>query len=317
MNKNDILDYVMNTPGNTNRAVLSSMLNSLVESIGGGSIPSMPIVGDGKTKLYVNIASLEHPDITIYIGCTVVGGVTIDWGDGSASEVTSSTERIAYAHNYAATGDYTISLEVTNGELVLEGLVPASDDDPPASIMGTVSYNMTSLKSVEIGDGVTSIGEGAFVNCSALTSVTIPSSVTSIGGGAFQGCLALTSIVIPSSVTSIGGWAFQGCLSLTSIVIPSSVTSIGEYAFSSCSALTSIVIPEGVTSIGEYAFNGCSALGEIHFLSSTPPTLGPDCFANVPDNCRFIVPVGAGDAYVNSLGRTVYDEDGNESGGVS
>ena len=33
MDKNDILDYVMNTPGNTNRAVLNSMLNN----VGGGS----------------------------------------------------------------------------------------------------------------------------------------------------------------------------------------------------------------------------------------------------------------------------------------
>lgn len=34
MDKNDILDYVMNTPSNTNRAVLSSMLNN----ISGGSV---------------------------------------------------------------------------------------------------------------------------------------------------------------------------------------------------------------------------------------------------------------------------------------
>lgn len=33
MDKNDILDYVMNTPGNTNRAVLRSMLDSLGSEI--------------------------------------------------------------------------------------------------------------------------------------------------------------------------------------------------------------------------------------------------------------------------------------------
>ena len=36
MDKNDIIDYVMNTPGNTNRAVLSSMLNQF----GGGGADS-------------------------------------------------------------------------------------------------------------------------------------------------------------------------------------------------------------------------------------------------------------------------------------
>lgn len=36
MDKNDIIEYAMNTPHNTNRAVLSSMLNQLTEGGGGG-----------------------------------------------------------------------------------------------------------------------------------------------------------------------------------------------------------------------------------------------------------------------------------------
>ena len=38
---------------------------------------------------------------------------------------------------------------------------------------------------VVIPDGVTSIGNWAFIGCSSLTSVTIPDSVTSIGDSAF------------------------------------------------------------------------------------------------------------------------------------
>ena len=37
MDKNDIIEYVMNTPHNTNKAVLNSMLNQLTEGSGGGS----------------------------------------------------------------------------------------------------------------------------------------------------------------------------------------------------------------------------------------------------------------------------------------
>lgn len=37
MTKQDIIEYVMNTPHNTNKAVLSSMLNQLVEGGGGSS----------------------------------------------------------------------------------------------------------------------------------------------------------------------------------------------------------------------------------------------------------------------------------------
>ena len=37
MDKNDIIEYVMHTPHNTNRAVLSSMLNQLADGSAGGS----------------------------------------------------------------------------------------------------------------------------------------------------------------------------------------------------------------------------------------------------------------------------------------
>lgn len=51
------------------------------------------------------------------------------------------------------------------------------------------------LKRIVVPDGVTSIGNYAFLNCSSLTSVTIPNSVTSIGNWAFYGCDNLKSQV--------------------------------------------------------------------------------------------------------------------------
>ena len=116
---------------------------------------------------------------------------------------------------------------------------------------------------VEIPDGVTAIGDGAFFDCDSLTSIVIPDSVTNIGDRAFAFCSSLTSIVIPNSVTNIGDHAFYDCSSLTSIVIPDSVTNIGNSAFEHCSSLTSIVIPDSVTAIGKGAFHGCSSLTSI------------------------------------------------------
>ena len=60
---------------------------------------------------------------------------------------------------------------------------------------------------VVIPDGVTSIGI-AFLGCTSLTSVTIGNGVTSIGNYAFYGCTSLTSVIIGDSVTSIGDYAF-------------------------------------------------------------------------------------------------------------
>ena len=64
---------------------------------------------------------------------------------------------------------------------------------------------------VVIPEGVTVIGDGAFLFCEALTSATIPASVTHIGENAFSGCIRLADIVIPDSVVSIGPQAFFGC----------------------------------------------------------------------------------------------------------
>ena len=99
-----------------------------------------------------------------------------------------------------------------------------------------------SIKSIIISDGVTSIGEFAFIRCSSLTSVTISNSVTSIGYYAFGKCSNLMSVTIPNGVTSIGNFAFEGCSSLMSITIPNSVTSIGFSAFNGCSSLTTVTV---------------------------------------------------------------------------
>ena len=75
------------------------------------------------------------------------------------------------------------------------------------------------VKTIVIGDGVTTIGNNAFTGCFGLTSVIIPNSVTSIGNRAFANCHGLTSIIIPSSVTNIDEEAFWDALNLTSIIV--------------------------------------------------------------------------------------------------
>ena len=125
-----------------------------------------------------------------------------------------------------------------------------------------------SLKKVTIGDGVESIGEGAFDYCSALTDVTIPDSVTSIGSRAFQECNSLVNVTLGDGLTEIGEGMFDSCASLTQVTIPASVTSIGNSAFYSCDALTDVTIPENLAQIGTSAFNSCSALTEMTIPAS-------------------------------------------------
>ena len=174
------------------------------------------------------------------------------------------------------------------------------------SIIWSQDTVSTEVTSVNIPNGVTSIGDDAFRKYTALTSVTIPPSVTSIGESAFAGCSSLTSITIPPSVTSIRGFAFDRCSNLTDlyisdiaawcnidleteksnplfqnggnlyinnelatdITIPNGVTSIKQLTFCKCKSLTSVTIPPSVTSILRGAFYGCSSLTSITIPSS-------------------------------------------------
>ena len=126
------------------------------------------------------------------------------------------------------------------------------------TITGVKDKNMTS---VDIPDGITTIGEFAFYECKSLTEATIPDSVTSIERYAFYYC-SLSDITIPdhvtipSSVIEIGKSAFEYCRSLRSITIPEGVQYIGKSAFANCS-LTSVTIPDSVIIIEEDAFANC------------------------------------------------------------
>ena len=63
-----------------------------------------------------------------------------------------------------------------------------------------------------IRKGTKIICDMAFYECSSLNSVVIPDGITSIGDGAFSACSSLTDIVIPNSVTSIGESTFEDCI---------------------------------------------------------------------------------------------------------
>ena len=163
------------------------------------------------------------------------------------------------------------------------------------------------IKYVTLPDGLTSIGNNAFVGCSRLTSITIPNSVTSIGDQAFYECESLTSVTIPNSViTSIGDWAFACCFSLTSVTIPNSVTSIGGSAFEDCSGLTSVTLGNSVTSIGNNAFGSCNKIQEVTAYMPTPPSAA-SCGLN-PAAATLYVPA----EYIGTYSNTLWWEDFKE-----
>ena len=119
------------------------------------------------------------------------------------------------------------------------------------------------IKTIEILDGVTSVGKLAFQNCDNLTSVEFPSTMTSIGGQSFESCNSLKSVTILGNDAIIGGHAFNNCTALESLVLSEGVVEIGSQAFYDCPSLTTLIIPKSVTKISTNAFIGCSGLETI------------------------------------------------------
>ena len=247
-----------------------AQVNALTDkcNIGATYIPT-----DGKTHLTINIAEPGRMTVPLYFSQTVSNGVTIDWGDGSPPETFAGTGNINTTHTYSDVGTYDITLDVTSGVLGLGANSSGYCVLGSTGTNGLVYCNM--LKSVRIGNSVTTIGIYSFSYCSALASVTIPNSVTTIGISAFAYCYSLASVTIPNSVTTIGTNAFEYCFSLASVTIPSSVTTIGNSAFAYC-----------------------YGMAHYYVYSTTPPTLGgTSVFANIPSDCRIHVPAASLSAY--------------------
>ena len=201
---------------------------------------------------------------------------------------------------FAASGTCgdNLTWDLTNGVLTISGSGDMTNWSSSSDVPW-YSYR-ANIKSIAIGNSVTSIGDRAFYQCLGLTNVTIPNSITSIGGNAFRDCDGLTSITIPDGVTSIGDYAFCDCDGLMSVTFGGGVTSIGNGAFAICFGLTSVTIPNSVTSIGEGAFSSCDGLSSVT-IGNSVTSIGDEVFYGCSSLTSMVV----------ENGNTVYDSRNN------
>ena len=75
-------------------------------------------------------------------------------------------------------------------------------------------YNCTSLKTINWGANIKTIGNVVFLNCTALTSLTLPATITDLGNHAFFGCSSLETVTVLGNVNSLGRRTFANCPSL-------------------------------------------------------------------------------------------------------
>jgi len=164
--------------------------------------------------------------------------------------------------------------------------ISTDDADEASTPWDDIHATITSLI---INEGITRIGDYAFMNFSGITSITIPESITSIGNDAFSKCTSLSTVNynaenctrtgpsylpfgadtpvqtlnIGNNVKFIPNNLFNHSLNITSVVIPDNVETIDYWAFGNCTNLQSVTIGNKCDSIGHNAFNGCSSLTEI------------------------------------------------------
>ena len=166
---------------------------------------------------------------------------------------------------------------------------------------------------VDIAEGVTSIGSSVFSQCAGVTAVRFPSTLTdSLSSYTFSSCKALArfevaagnavytakdgilydaqmtkiilcpnqisgEIIIPDTVTQIGSSVFSGRTGITAVTLPAALTSIGSSAFNGCTSLAEITIPDGVVKLDSRAFYGCSSLTELQIPDSVT-SIGSSAF---------------------------------------
>lgn len=125
--------------------------------------------------------------------------------------------------------------------------------------------NCTSLEEVKLTDGITTIGERCFKGCTSLKSLHLPNAVNAIGNDCFENCIKLEIIELPSQLAVINDSVFEGCDSLKTLTFGDHIVKVGCKAFKNCKSLDDIHLPDSVQSIGSESFFGCISLKRISF----------------------------------------------------
>jgi hypothetical protein len=294
------------------------------------NIGAVYITDDGKTRLYIRIDSKEHLNVPIYFDQTVANGVTVDWGDGSATQTYSNTGNINTSHNYSNIGDYCISFDITAGYMTLGEKSSAGKH----CIMGSVDkYNRiycNMLRKVEIGVE-TYISICSLYYCAALETITVPakSSTTTLGISAFEECRSLKCFICPSDCQLFGS-CFYNCHSLRTCVLGKAMSSLGHSVFYNCYNLSNIYIQEYGIIPGSCFYN-CYSLGHIMFSKNVAsiqsktfyncygitcydfsnriniPTLdSTDAFTGISSTCKIVVPDNLYDEWITATNWNTY-----------
>lgn len=181
--------------------------------------------------------------------------------------------------------------------------------------------NRTALEAIVIHNGVTEIGDEAFLGDTKLRTVTFVqggAEPLTIKRAAFSGCTVLSDVILPDRLVSLGDQAFMGCEALVSLTLPKDLANIernGTYGdieiFDGCTSLTTFAVAEGNT---HFAFKDgvLYETRKVRLKADDPETTYvPDRAIYVPDGATGEIAVSG---YIRSIGNLAFGRSGSKTG---
>ncbi len=161
--------------------------------------------------------------------------------------------------------------------------------------------NCSTLRHVELPEGITHIGSYAFT-LTGILSFCMPSTVTEVGYSCFFANQQMTEIELSSGLTKLSNGMLSSCNRLRFLKVPEGVITIDTEAVRYCRILDSISLPSTLQEIKHHAFVYNSALSAITVHAVVPPMVeGSDVFRNVDRETTVLhVPAGCIEAYRNA-----------------
>ena len=121
--------------------------------------------------------------------------------------------------------------EFDKGKLIITGTGKIPDYEKGSSPLKEVMKNITSI---QVGEGITEIGNYVFADCVNADKVELPKTLVAIGNYSFAYNVALKEINFPENVAEIGAGAFFNGINLSNTEYPISLKTVGEAAFYNC-----------------------------------------------------------------------------------